>query len=264
MNKTKNFSVSKLKRVILCVISTIVLVAGLSGCNLKKIDPTDVGGTWGTRLDELCIADKAENIFVVVQDEDSTYCTFYSYEKKSDVWVEEFETRGYLGRSGIIQNATDRKAGDGTTPGGVYLLAERFGIYDKPVDMDGTYHKVTEDDYWNGDGSSDSYNQLVQGSKMPADWNPNSSEHLIEYQVCYKYCAMINFNVDPVVPGKGSCIFLHCDEPGTTNPTTAGCVSIPLDMMERTLVQMGDDTSYIVILRHAEDFDMYKDFVWQG
>ena len=54
------------------------------------------------------------------------------------------------------------------------------------------------------------------------------SEYLFRYKTSYKYSMAIDFNTNPVVYGKGSAIFLHCQ---TKNKFTAGCVAIPEEAM---------------------------------
>ncbi len=243
---------TKIMRKCLCFFLLIAIGFSMPGC---APDPEKVGGEFGMRLNELPIAKKADTIFVVVQDEFTTFCTYYAYTKSFGVWTEEFVTEGYVGRSGVLSDPSTRRAGDGTTPGGIYSLGERFGINDRPSGLAGQYTKVTEDDYWNGDSSTDTYNQHVKGSEMPDSWNPASSEHLIDYVESYNYAAMINFNVDPAIPGKGSCIFLHCTRTGASS--SAGCVAIPEDKMIECLKLMGNKDGYIVILRNAEEFENY-------
>ena len=89
---------------------------------------------------------------------------------------------------------------------------------------------------------------------MPASWNASASEHLIDYKYSYNYAAMVNYNVDPTIKGKGSAIFLHCTHPGSL--ASAGCISIPESKMIRAL-RMIDDQAYIVLVRNAEDLLSY-------
>ncbi|MFR1518975.1 MAG: L,D-transpeptidase family protein [Clostridia bacterium] len=194
---------------------------------------------------------EADVIFVVVQQETGTSCDFYAYRKKGDAISLAWRTEGYVGRGGVADPA-NRYEGDGTSPAGVYSLGECFGINAAPDNMALPYTVVDNDDYWDGDSASPTYNQHVKGSEMPDSWDASSSEHLIEYTIAYNYCAMINFNVDPVVPGKGSCIFLHCTYPASTS--SSGCIAIPEEYMIKALQMMTED-SYIVIASSMEDLE---------
>ena len=242
-----------LKRFFVCFLAVVIFAVSLVGCRSVE------SGKFGERLVTLDISDEADTIFVVLQDENGTsFCTYYAYSKIGDVWNEEFVVNGYVGRNGVLKKAYQRRAGDGTTPGGIYSLGEKFGIYDKPEGLDAAYTKVTEDCYWNGDSGSPTYNQHVHASEMPENWRASSSEHLIEYTQAYNYCTMINFNVDPTVPGMGSCIFLHCTSDGSTS--SSGCVAIPEEQMIESLILMGEGNSYIVILENESDFEYYAEY----
>jgi L,D-peptidoglycan transpeptidase YkuD (ErfK/YbiS/YcfS/YnhG family) len=49
--------------------------------------------------------------------------------------------------------------------------------------------------------------------------------------VAYRHLAVIAYNTRPIVPGRGSGIFLHA----STGRPTLGCVSLPLPQLLRTL-----------------------------
>ena len=205
-------------------------------------------------VSNLKIAEEAATLFLTIQDPgDTTTCRFYAYTKEDGEWKEEFKVAGYVGRSGIA-DAANRVEGDGTSPAGVYSFGMLFGIQDNPGGLQREYKKVDEDDYWDGDRNSDTYNQHVRGSEMPDTWNAAASEHLIDYKYSYNYAAMVNYNVNPTRKGKGSAIFLHCTHPGSLY--SAGCISIPESKMIRAL-RLINDQAYIVLVRSAEDLLAY-------
>ena len=205
-------------------------------------------------VSNLKIAEEAATLFLTIQDPgDTTTCRFYAYTKEDGEWKEEFKVAGYVGRSGIA-DAANRVEGDGTSPAGVYSFGMLFGIQDNPGGLQREYKKVDEDDYWDGDRNSDTYNQHVRGSEMPDTWNAAASEHLIDYKYSYNYAAMVNYNVNPTIKGKGSAIFLHCTHPGSLY--SAGCISIPESKMIRAL-RLINDQAYIVLVRSAEDLLAY-------
>ena len=57
------------------------------------------------------------------------------------------------------------------------------------------------------------------------------SEALWRATVAYRELAVVRYNAGPVVPGRGSAIFLHDD----TGRPTAGCVSLPRPLLLRLL-----------------------------
>ena len=128
-----------------------------------------------------------------------------------------------------------------TAPSIRVTLGECFGNTVPPCQMTVPYTVIDEDDYWDGDSNSPTYNTHVKGSEMSAEWlEKGEYEHLIRYTNSYKYAAMINYNVDPAVPNKGSAIFLHIPSPGSTS--SAGCVVIPEEYMIKALEMMRENT----------------------
>lgn len=201
---------------------------------------------------QLRVAASADVLFLVSGDGTQAGCDFYAFYKEKGDWKAGFSTAGYLGANGINYNT--RSEGDRTTPGGLYPLGMCFGIAENPGNLQKSYYKITSDDYWDGDVNSDTYNQLVKGSEMPASWNSAASEHLIDYQEQYKYAVNIDFNVNPVVKGRGSAIFLHCTRSGGT--VTAGCVAIPeADMLQVLRMLRGE--AYILIVKDLVDIQNY-------
>ncbi|MDR2093579.1 MAG: L,D-transpeptidase family protein [Azoarcus sp.] len=140
-----------------------------------------------------------------------------AYAKVDGVWTLRFSTDAWLGKNGFRQ---DKREGDGATPIGVFTFGRAFGIAGDPGSAT-PYTKVTEVDVWVDDPASKYYNQWARADDPDADWR--SAERLAEYGKAYKYAIAVNYNVSPVVPGKGSAIFLHV----ATGRPTAGCVAVP-------------------------------------
>ncbi|MDR1134264.1 MAG: L,D-transpeptidase family protein, partial [Synergistaceae bacterium] len=139
-----------------------------------------------------------------------------AYRKTGTDWTLRFETAGYFGKNGV---SAGKREGDGKTPSGVYTFGRAFGVSDDPGSIT-PYTKVNENDVWVDDPKSARYNQWAGKNDPDADWK--SAEHLIKFPKAYKYAIAINYNTNPVVPGLGSAIFLHCSAGGPT----AGCVSV--------------------------------------
>ena len=57
------------------------------------------------------------------------------------------------------------------------------------------------------------------------------SKGMWEQPPAYPYLAVVEFNTRPVVPGRGSGIFLHAQTGGPTQ----GCVSLPRPALARVL-----------------------------
>ena len=81
------------------------------------------------------------------------------------------------------------------------------------------YRQVTDTDYWVDESEAPEYNHWVSGEE------PNvSHEKLTAPIVRYNIVLTTLYNVHPIIPGKGSAIFLHV----WLNPDhpTAGCVAL--------------------------------------
>jgi L,D-peptidoglycan transpeptidase YkuD (ErfK/YbiS/YcfS/YnhG family) len=132
-----------------------------------------------------------------------------------------------LGSSGL---SSHKREGDGTTPTGTYRFgATVYGIAPNPG-VKYTYHRLVCGDWWDEDSTSPTYNtfrHVACGTQPPFG---GGSEALWRISPQYLYFAVIEYNAHPVVPGRGSAIFLHV----STAHGTAGCVSLP----EAQLVQL--------------------------
>jgi L,D-peptidoglycan transpeptidase YkuD (ErfK/YbiS/YcfS/YnhG family) len=103
---------------------------------------------------------------------------------------------------------------------GLFALPFTFGIRPDP----GTampYRRITTTAWWCEDNGSTAYNRWVD--PLPGDCAAGESERLAGYTIAYTYAAVIGFNYDRPVRGRGAGIFLHANGHGYT----AGCVSIP-------------------------------------
>lgn len=139
-----------------------------------------------------------------------------------------------LGKNGIGKT----KEGDGRTPSGVYPLGGAFGTADKPEGLKLAYKQTAKQDYWIDDPASSDYNRPVTYAGNP-DRKWHSYERL--YQPLYKYAIVIRYNEDPIVPGKGSAIFLHLWR-GPDKPT-AGCIAMSEPNLLRLMAALDPELS---------------------
>jgi L,D-peptidoglycan transpeptidase YkuD (ErfK/YbiS/YcfS/YnhG family) len=116
--------------------------------------------------------------------------------------------------------------GLGRTPVGVFTITRAFG--NRP--NNGTrlpYVHVGPDDWWDENVTSPHYNQLVVSPASPG----GDSENLYAAGNAYAHAVVINYNVNPVVKGAGSGIFLHV----SFGSATEGCVAIPEDQLDQIM-----------------------------
>ena len=127
--------------------------------------------------------------------------------------------------------ADRRREGDGTTPTGVYRLgATMYGNAPNPG-VRFRYRRLRCGDWWNEDPRSPTYNTFQHvrcGTRPPFR---TTTPGLWQERTAYRHFAVIEFNVRPIVPGRGSGIFLHAKTGSSTN----GCVSLPVSQLVTTL-----------------------------
>jgi L,D-peptidoglycan transpeptidase YkuD (ErfK/YbiS/YcfS/YnhG family) len=125
-----------------------------------------------------------------------------------------------VGRNGLSSRHLE---GDGTTPLGTFGIGSvAYGIAPDP----GTklaYHRLACGDWWDEDPSSPTYNRFVHIRCGTTPSFGAGSEALWRSTQAYAHFAVIEYNTDPIVPGRGSAIFIHAE----TGRPTNGCVSLP-------------------------------------
>lgn len=138
------------------------------------------------------------------------------FEAKEKTWLPVFERPldAVVGKEGLIE-ARLKTEGDLKTPVGLYGLKQAFGTALCKVGLD--FIHLSPDDKWVDDVESADYNQLIRG-----DCDARSFEHM--YRDTYRLGAIIDYNMNPVKPGRGSAIFFHVWESPIT--PTAGCVAM--------------------------------------
>jgi L,D-peptidoglycan transpeptidase YkuD (ErfK/YbiS/YcfS/YnhG family) len=125
--------------------------------------------------------------------------------------------RAAIGPGGIAMKGGE---GDGITPVGAFPVREIFYRADRIAKPDTTLplRAIAPDDGWCDAPADPNYNRLV---KLPY---PASAEQLWREDHLYDLVVVLGYNDDPVVPGKGSAIFLHLARPDYSH--THGCVAL--------------------------------------
>ena len=131
-------------------------------------------------------------------------------------WQSAFKSgfQGVIGRLGLA-GLGEKKEGDKKTPRGFYPIGEVFGSTPVAVKMDFKY--ITAEDKFVDDETSPSYNQWVRG---PTDAKSCESM-LINF---YQLGAIVKYNMEPIIPGKGSAIFIHKWQ--SFEKGTSGCIAM--------------------------------------
>jgi L,D-peptidoglycan transpeptidase YkuD (ErfK/YbiS/YcfS/YnhG family) len=130
-----------------------------------------------------------------------------------------------LGLSGV---RAEKSEGDGATPAGLLPLRRVFYRADRvpPPRCQTLIEPIAQTDAWCDDPSHRDYNRLV---RLPHD---AQHEELWRQDAVYDVIAVLGWNDQPTVKGRGSAIFLHVARPDYD--PTEGCVALAL----RDLVQI--------------------------
>ena len=137
----------------------------------------------------------------------------------------------YTARVGVNGLRKNRREGDGTTPIGTFAIGPTmYGNAPNPG-VRFPYTRLRCGDWWVEDPTSPAYNSFQRigcGRQPPFKVKtPDMSKS----PRAYAYLAVVEFNAHPVVPGRGSGIFLHAQTGGPTN----GCISLRRGELVRVL-----------------------------
>jgi L,D-peptidoglycan transpeptidase YkuD (ErfK/YbiS/YcfS/YnhG family) len=181
----------------------------------------------------------ADKVLVIDGDGGANASAATCEKDESGAYVEVETYDAKVGHAGIA-DAGKKVEGDGKTPSGTYSLGDGFGLKDKPAGFSGDWHDVNEGDVWiDGDASvEDGYNTLGNTGDGDKGESLNQSP-------AYHYAQVIEYNMDPVVAGAGSAIFLHVN---TGSGATEGCVSLPeSDLLD--VFEWADEDTQIQIVK---------------
>jgi L,D-peptidoglycan transpeptidase YkuD (ErfK/YbiS/YcfS/YnhG family) len=135
-----------------------------------------------------------------------------------------------VGRSGV---KADKHEGDGATPAGTYPLVS---VYYRPDRITPPISKLpvfplAPNDGWVDEPNDANYNRCVL---LPY---PVSAEPMWREDELYNALVVIAYNMEPVIPGAGSAIFLHIAAPDFA--PTAGCVAVKKEVLLSLLPLLG-------------------------
>ncbi|HVB04695.1 MAG TPA: hypothetical protein VNF07_00375 [Acidimicrobiales bacterium] len=125
----------------------------------------------------------------------------------------------WLGSGGLSAHHLE---GDATTPAGLFGIGRLLYGADPDPGLASPYHRLSCGDWWDEDPRSSSYNRFVHLACGARPSFGGGSEALWRILPAYDALAVVEYNAAPVVPGRGSAIFLHV----ATGSPTVGCVSV--------------------------------------
>ena len=125
-----------------------------------------------------------------------------------------------------------KKEGDGKSPAGAFSIGSGFGYSAQALPgLKLAYIPLTKTVECVDDTASHEYNRIVDRATVTPDWN--SSEIMASDGIAYRWGAVINHNMNPTVPGAGSCVFLHVWSGPSSG--TAGCTAMAQEQLEPIL-----------------------------
>ena len=136
----------------------------------------------------------------------------YGYLKYKDL-----KFKCALGKSGVGKKKIE---GDNITPQGIYKIIKIYYRKDRIKKISSKFKliKIKKNRGWCDDPKSNKYNQLIN---LPSDFN---HEKLYRRDSVYDLILILNYNMNPIVKGKGSGIFIHISKKNYKK--TAGCIAL--------------------------------------
>ena len=147
--------------------------------------------------------------------------------------------------------------GDGRSPAGVFALGTAFGYF-PPSEarwLSLRYTEVTSSLECVDDPASQFYSQLVDRRVVTPDWS--SSEKMREVGPQYHWGVIVEYNTRPVVPRRGSCIFLHVA--GADGRGTAGCTAMAEPALKALMAWLDPAAKPVLVQLPRAVYDQVRD-----
>ena len=157
--------------------------------------------------------------------------------KNNHLFVRDKKLKCAVGHNGLTN---DKKEGDLSTPTGVfsfnkiYYRADKLGKIKFAIDSS----IIQENDGWCDDQNSKLYNQYIQ---FPFK---ESAEHLYRSDDIYDIVCVLDYNTSPIIPGKGSAIFLHIARPNFVG--TEGCIAIEKEELLQITANLTNESRIVI------------------
>ena len=133
-----------------------------------------------------------------------------------------FMKKKYRCSVGLNGFTTNKIEGDKKTPIGTYSFGKLFVRTDKIKNLNTKfkYIPIRKDMAWSDDSNKSNYNNLIKTKNK-------HKESLYRDDNLYDLILVINYNMNPVLPNKGSAIFLHISS--DDYKPTEGCIAIAVN-----------------------------------
>ncbi len=208
------------------VLAMLLAISAFSGvaATAAAVIPT----AWHAYLQEADKAGAGQMLLVLTRAAGKSRAQLFCLEKKHGQWQMPLRPMSAsVGRNGIADPEM-KQEGDGCSPYGIYPVSLAFG-YDAVCGTRMPYQQVFEDDVWVDDPAAPDYNRMVKKASTRAE----SFEHMRRNDELYRNGLVVEYNTSPVIPGKGSAIFIHFW--GRAFNSTAGCLGLPRHHLDAVL-----------------------------
>ncbi|MBC8046346.1 MAG: L,D-transpeptidase family protein [Fimbriimonadaceae bacterium] len=158
-----------------------------------------------------------------------------------------------VGRSGLawddntqLEKTISQKIkheGDGNSPAGIFTLGPVFS-YHKIEKLKMPFERVDSNDLCVDDKKSTYYNLLVDADTIK-NKDYKSFEYMHRKDDLYEFGIWVNYNTDKIIPGNGSCIFLHVWK-NETSPTS-GCTAMSKENMLKLIDWLDADKDPVLL-----------------
>jgi D-alanyl-D-alanine dipeptidase len=199
---------------------------------------------------------------------DSISGLLHRYERVGSSWQKAGEAIPItVGKNGMAwgrglegfpsQDGKQKQEGDGRSPAGLFRLSTAFGYAspDTLPPLHFPYLQIDEQVQCIEDTSSRFYNRIVGGNEE-TDWV--QTDYMLREDDLYRWGVFVNHNADPVLPGGGSCIFLHAWR-GPGRPT-AGCTAMPLQDIRQLVFWLKAEAKPLLLQLPASEYAGFRKF----
>ena len=224
-------------------LAALCIVLALCSGGTAAADRAAVSSCAPTLANELASTRSARQLVTVVAPRrSSTRGTVRVWRKAGDCWLPVAGPwTGWLAERGVSDH---HREGDHTTPTGAYGFDPvMYGVAPNPG-VRYAYHHIVCGDWWVEDPRSPYYNRFHHvrcGTRPPFRV---TSEDMSRSPTAYRHLVVIRYNTDPIVPGRGSGIFLHV----STGRPTLGCVSLPLSQLLVVLRWLRPSSAPLIVI----------------
>lgn len=203
---------------------------------------------------EICGIERTRQMLVVeAPSYVSTRATLTLWEKghADHRWRRNWSAPAAIGKSGL---SPLKREGDGRTPAGRFRMGTGFGAEPSPAGV-WPYRIADDHDFWIDDPNAADYNMWVRDEGDPGErWK--SFERLAI--PLYRKAAVIRYNDNPIVKGRGSAIFLHIWK--GPDSSSAGCVTMTEEHVVRVLEWMVPEAEPVMAIGTRQELLRFAPF----